>query len=846
MHEWTLTHNDPMAPRIAADARSGRTQVADDQTWQLRLGAPTEPAVTLETRYGGRMGLARIVPIWVLGRRQVIETQGYHAPPVLTTFAPDYLRVRADLTIALRVTYEFWVMESQAIGGRFTVHNTGDQPQSLQLDLTVQAARENQSLQLFFLSLNDGTVALQLGRMPDLQPVLLLEGAQNTGATRARLSHPVMNLPPGQSHTLRWVLGGLPSRDESLALAYKWLAAPDWNAYIGETEKNLDAVPHIETGQRDWDLTLAWSQQLILRSFLAATGQLPYPSFVNARKTSTGYTVTGTHSSGFAASWGGQSIPEALNIAGAVALSAPDLAKGLVRNFLAVQRDDGWIDARPGLDGQRTHVLAPPMLAALVHSIYRYTGDKDFLAECLDGLVGLFFRWAQSPQQDMDRDGDGVPEWSHLQQGAHEQSPTLAEGRHWAQGLDITTIEAPDLVAYLLHEGRLIMHFAELVNRPDVATDVAPLVDALALALDSMWDTDTQQFRYRDRDSHTFTTGVVVFQGKGDEALGAHTTLEEPGRLILRVSGGLSRKPRMECHIEGVDINGNHTNETVPNDGFMWYRGSGTATTTTAWRTITHLKFGGLSRVFKVEVRTVDLSRPDIALLAPLITSATGDDRATRLVNALTDPEKYWRACGLSCVPATDPQFDPAHREGPGASWPEWNTRLGLALLRRGFTAESVELFRRVIRTQAAILKQEQTFRRFWNSDTGEGMGDAEVIDGVVSVEWFAELFGAFVLDAGAVVINGLFAFEGNTMTWTQHGVQITRSDDGIDIVFPSGHTESLPPDTEQQIVRDPNTKKAPRRAPQSAPQNAPRPALEPPVPTGDVPPDDDPLPDGV
>ena len=88
MHDWNLTYSDPMAPRIAADARDGRTRTADDQVWQLRLGQPDEPAISLETRYGGRVGIARLVPIWFAGRRQIYETQGYHNPPVLVNFAP--------------------------------------------------------------------------------------------------------------------------------------------------------------------------------------------------------------------------------------------------------------------------------------------------------------------------------------------------------------------------------------------------------------------------------------------------------------------------------------------------------------------------------------------------------------------------------------------------------------------------------------------------------------------------------------------------------------------------------------------------------------------------------------
>lgn len=811
MREWTLTYADPMAPRIAADARSGRTEYTDDQTWQLRLGPPEETAIALETRYGGRVGLARIVPAWTVGRRQVLETQGYHAPPVLTAFAPDYLRVRAGLTLALDVLYEFWAMESQAVGGRITLRNTSDQPQSVTLNLAVQAARENRTLQVFFLTLDDGSVALQLGRLPSLQPVLLLEGAAQGGTTQSRLSRAVTDLAPGASLTVRWVLAGLPDRNDSLSLAHRWLSAPDWDSYFAEIAARAEAAPQIETGDRDHDLALAWNQQLVQRSFLAASGQLPHPSFVDARKTVTGYSASGVHGSGFNYAWGGQTVPDALAITGTVALSAPELAQGVVRNFIAVQRDDGWIDARPGLDGQRVHLLAPPLLATLTETVYRYTGDRAFAADVLDGLVAFFMRWATPPGGDVDRDGDGVPEWSDARQGAFAQGPTLAQDRPWSQGVDITTIEAPDLLAYLVRDAQALVRLAEMLDRGDVVAAITPHRDRLSAALGALWDAGAQSFQYRDRDSHATTSGAAVFEGKGDQPLSAHTTLPEPGRLILRVSGGLSRKPAMDCTIEGVDIHGNPANETVPNERFSWYRGGGSATTRTAWRAITYLKFGGLSRVFKVEVRTVNLARPDISLLAPLLVGGLDADIVAAMVAALTDAAQYGQPHGLSGVPASDPAYDPTHHDGPGGTWPEWNARLGIALLERGYAQESAALFARVLAAQTAILKREGAFRRFWNPATGEGMGDAEVIQGAVSLDWFARLFGAFAIDAGGVAITGSFALGNQPVTWTQHGVRITRSADGTQIAFPSGHTVELPPDASAQVVRDPKAGRAAR-----------------------------------
>lgn len=837
MREWHLTPADPMAARIAADARTGRTNYLDDQTWQLYLGKPDEPALALETHYGGRVGLARVVPIWLVGRRQVYETQGYHSPPVLTAFAPDYLRLRADLTLHLRVVLEFWTMESQAVGGRFIVTNTSDHPQTLRLDLAAQAARNDQSLQMFFLTLENNEVALQLGRLPNLQPVLMMPGATESGS-KARIGR-TESLDPGAQVVFRWVLAGLPTRDTSIGLAYRWLAHADWDQYIGAIEARANATPQIETGHADWDLAIAWSQQLVLRSFLGATGSLPHPSFVSSRKPHQGFALTGNHAEGFHSAWGGQSAPDALAIAPAVAQAAPELAEGLVYNFLAVQRDDGWIDAKPGLGGQRSGVLAPPMLATLAYTVYHYTRRKAFLEHSLDGLHAFFERWFRA---DTDRDQDGVPEWDVPDQGAFRDSPTLAQHRRWAQGIDCRVIEAPDLLAYLLREARSLTRIAEVVGRADVSDELAPTIAALHAALETMWDAEKGAFHYRDRDTHACPTGEALFSGKGDQAFDQRTTLPTPSRLIVRVSGGLSRKPRLECTIEGLDAHGKPANETIPYDAFDWYRSMGAATTRTVWREVRYLTFSGLSRVYTVTIDTIDLSQHDQSLFMPLWAGDLAEEQVQRMVAQLTDPDQYWRAYGVAGCPASGPAFDAALQNGCGGSWPRWNAMLAWALLDHDYRAQAADLFTRVLAAQVRSLTGEGTFRAAYNPDTGEGMGDSGVIEGTVSMGWFARLFGAFVPAPEQVIISGPFSFGGERMSWTQHGIRITRSEAETTIRFASGQEVTLPPDAPPQAVRDPK-----------AGQSAPRPMAEPADPAAAFrapapptsPPPDDLLPDG-
>src|SRR4051794_5743817 len=143
MTAWQLTPNSPLALQLGADARLSQTDYFDDQVWELVLGSQGNPALGLQTSYGGRVGLASIVPLWRIDNRPVYQYQAYTTPPTLTAFAPGYLQASAKITPRLQLKADFWVMDSHAVGARLTVKNTGAAVE-IGLDLVAFVASQGQ------------------------------------------------------------------------------------------------------------------------------------------------------------------------------------------------------------------------------------------------------------------------------------------------------------------------------------------------------------------------------------------------------------------------------------------------------------------------------------------------------------------------------------------------------------------------------------------------------------------------------------------------------------------------------------------------------------------------------
>ena len=218
---------------------------------------------------------------------------------------------------------------------------------------------------------------------------------------------------------------------------------------------NAAQTIEIHTGDPDWDAAFALSQKTGFGLFFGPSQNLPNPSFVITRQPDQGYSPRGDGSD-YSHLWDGQPILEACTLASLLP-GAPELAAGLVRNYLAAQSKDGKVDSKPGLAGQRGHWLATPLLATPPWQIFQRTHDLVFLKEVQPNLEAFFRCWLN---QSHDRDGDGFPEWDHPLQTGLEDSPSFSVWQVGGAGAEISTSESPSLAALLCREAHSLAQIA--------------------------------------------------------------------------------------------------------------------------------------------------------------------------------------------------------------------------------------------------------------------------------------------------------------------------------------------------------------------------------------------------
>lgn len=782
MQEWSLRAGDPLNLTLAADMRLSKPNYVDDHIWDLELGTGDPSALSLRTTFGLRARSNRIFPRFTERGSTVIDVAEFAIPPVVRRCYPNFLEVKFSPLEGLEVTYEVRVPESNSIAGRVTVVNRSGESRNPRLEMVAALVPLDGHT---FSHTQIQMVNVLIGQTGGLVPLLFLTGGPLPGPGPQPSLMIDLNLASGESRQLTWVQASTVEHQSAFDTA-RLIAAQPWDAEIARIEMtNSGGSLQIYTSDPEWDAALAFSQKSAFSLFFPGNGNLRHPSFVQARSTDHGFSHKGDGTD-YPVTWGGQTALEAYYLA-SVLPAAPELVQGLLHNFLSIQNEDGSIDGKPGLGGQRGGYQAMPILASLAWELYKISEDEDSLEDDFPKLLKFFWSWFSEKN---DRNRDGIPEWAHLMQTGYEENPTFDTWNPWSQGADITSMHNPALMALLYREAQSLVSMAEKLGRAYEVTLVKKQAESLKALLDEAWHPRTSIYRYRDCETGISTTGKVLARRRGSGVVTLKETFEPPIRLLIEIQTQDSAAKRPQVIISEYVTKGE--NEVIQHGQFQWRSGGLVATSRQVHEKIGRIQIKGLDPKDKVIVHRLDYSREDHTLLLPLWAGIPDEQQAQAMVDhTILDFGRFNRPFGIpACTVIPDPEADSACM----SVYLPWNLLVCEGLLTYGFRKEAARLIAHLMTGVIQNLKQKRTFYQRYHAETGMGIGERNALSGLAPVGLFMKVLGVQVLSPTHVQLDGE-----NYFPWP-----VTIQYKGLKIVRGLEHTEVRFPNGKQITVNDP------------------------------------------
>ena len=586
MREWSLRKGDPLSLLLVSDARLGPTEYANDHIWELSLGGGEPAALVLQTTFGLRARAFRLFPRFSLKGIAITDPLDFSKPPTVHKLFPNFILLTFSPFPGIDVTYEAWVPQPKTLATRISITNLDEKSQMLGLEMIAQLAPgEGQRM----IPVEMQSAPVLLGQTGNLSPVVFFTGGPHFGPGSYPSLMQELELAAGETRRLTCSLAALDEAQRSFEQA-RLTAARRWDAERTYLEMFNGSGLEILTGNQDWDAAFMLAQKSAVSLLSGPTELLPAASFVSSRLPDQGYSLRGDGSD-YPYLWNGQTALELIYLATFLLPAAPQVAAGLLENFLAVQEDDGSIDWKPGLAGQRSHLMAAPFLAHLAQMIAEVDPQAGFSERVFPGLLRFYQAWLNSTN---DRDQDGVPEWSHPIQTGWDDHPAYARWQNWTLGVDVSTIESPGLLSMLYSDCLSLIEMARRLNQLEHIPELENSAGRLKTALERCWDERLATYRDVDRDTDLPSTSRLLHESRGPGEIALNLRFEQPERLVLRIQSHneQNRKPRLK--LRGRDARSRMASEQVDEEQIKWNLGQGVYTTRQTYRRVDILQVSNL------------------------------------------------------------------------------------------------------------------------------------------------------------------------------------------------------------------------------------------------------------
>ncbi len=778
MRNWNIQSEDPITLIIAADVRCGPTNYYNDHIWELKLVGGEPSALAIQTTLGFRARNFRIFPRFIEGDTVRVDPSTFEKPPTVYQFFPNYLAVKFSPFTGIDVVNEYWVPDSNLLAGRVQVSNSRLEQRKIRFQLVALLYPSDEGHRMAPQDIELSTTLC--GQTGKIYPVIFMTGGPESTLGPYPALSIILELAPGSSRQYIWAHSALEDIQSSFQKIRQFTIVP-WIPEISKLQVLNQRLIEIETGNPDWDIAFSFGLKQAYNLFVGPTENLPSPSFVINRVPEQGYSRLGDGTD-FNHLWDGQLPLESYYLSSLLLPSSPDLAKGLLLNFLDTQTQSGFIDLKPGLSGKRWRINATPILSQLVWKLFQVTEDQTYLREIFPKLLSFVQSWFTELQ---DRDRDGLPEWSHPLQSGFEDHPTFSQWQPWSQGGDISKVESPSLCAFLYNEIRILIKIARILEETGPIAALVAIADNLRSAVDASWNSTLSTHLNWDRESHFSPQGILLSSWEGPGEIRIDHKFDTPVRLSISVTDFDEMPHKIKIFIHGVGLSGNYRVERIEWEQIQWHLNRGNVSSDQVYTSLEHIEIIGVNSEDKITIVVMDLSILDHTLFLPLWAEMLDQKQVSKLVHAtICNEDKFWKPFGVpACIQKTSQDEYPFN-----AVHMIWNNFIGEGLLRYGYRREAASLVTKLMNAVIKNLKTDNSFYNFYNAETGRGFGDPNSLGGLPPLSLFLKTLGVHIVSPTKVYIEGVNPYPW-PITLRYQNLTVHRDIKKTKIVFPGGQS---------------------------------------------------------
>lgn len=760
---------------LCADTRLSQVDFTNDQSWELSSSRGEPACLAFETTYGLRARSMRIFPRFHYKDQNICNPEDFYTPILIEKYFPNYIRINYFPIKGLEINADYWITGSQVAAGQLSFRNHLRTPLEIEMEWAVILNPISEGQRMSVQEINQ--IWTLSGDTGGLKPVFFVAGGAHPGTG----SYPAMifdlSIPSMDSRTHRWAIAALNTVEASFTAARN-ATNTHWEAQIARIELVNNRQIDIRTGNSKWDQVIKLSQTIAASLIMPPSNKLPGYSFVQSRQPDLGFSIRGDGSD-YSPLWNGQTVFDSFYISQELLPYQFWLAENLIENFLAVQDENGRIDYKPGLSGQRSQLNATPLICTLAWRVSIYLNQAEYIQRVFPKLVKFFESWFS---ENSDSDRDGVPEWQHPFQTEIEDHPIFCYWVSETQGVAPGTVESPGLCSMLAEECSSLMNMARLLGDEEIFIRLESRHKQLINAIQESWDDESHQFQYRDRDTHRWNVGQVIqIQPEGGNFT-IQQSYPEPVRLLLHFTRPGEGTRNLQVFIHGSAPSGGNRIERISPAQFRWNLEDGWTTSDRVYTYLEKIVVEGLQDSDKLSIRTVQLSNQiDISSFLPLWAKVSTPEQAKEIIKRhLTNPEAFWQINGLPNQPISQLNQGQSYIHLP------WNALIGHGLLNYGYRAQAAALMEHNLDLLVKVIDTQGFFQKKYGATSSKGYGEKNALEGLVPLGLLLRIIGVKIISPWRVEVEGFNPFPW-PVTVKYCGMTILRNKQKTTVVFPDG-----------------------------------------------------------